>query len=157
MNILAAQTYLKTRTGVLSDRLISDRQLEQLVDQPLESLGKQFDIDRLLHTGMPADQLNRAAERSLIETLMLELSVLLRPLDGVSRKVLIHWSHKFELYNLKALIRGKLQGLGFEQIKESLHDLPELISLPHDELVRTENILELLPPGKTLASCIGDC
>ncbi len=92
----------------------------------------------------PEATINRAAERALIHTLMLELSVLLRPLNGIARDILIHWTRKLELYNLKALIRGKLQGRSYDQIKSNLHDLPSLISLPHEQLLRTENITELL-------------
>lgn len=144
MTVLAAQTYLKTRTDILAARLFSDDQLEDFSRRSLDALGKSFDLSELLQRGLPPDQINRAAERSLIQTLMLDLSVLLRPLDGIGRATLIRWSHKFELYNLKAIIRGKLQGLGYDQINRNLHDLPPLISLPHDELVRTEDILELL-------------
>ena len=144
MSLLAAQTYLKTRTSVLAARLFSAEHVESLMEQPFDALGKDFGIGTLLHADRSPDQVNRAAERALIQALMLDLSVLLRPLDGIGRATLVHWSHKFELYNLKAIIRGKLQGLSYEQINRSLHDLPPLISLPHDELVRTENILELL-------------
>lgn len=128
----------------MSGQLITDDELESLLQRPVEELGKSFGLTEELKEVLSESTLNRAAERALIRTLMLELSVLLRPLDGASRNILVHWTRKFELYNLKALIRGKIQGLSYEQIKENLHDLPSLISLPHEQLLRTENIPELL-------------
>lgn len=144
MSIIASQTYLKTRATVMAKRLFTAEQLEQLLLSPLENLGREFELDSVIEHSASQAALNRAAERALIHTLMLELSVLLRPLDGSARNILIHWTRKFELYNLKALIRGKLQGLPFDQIKPNLYDLPALIRLPHDRLLRTESILELL-------------
>lgn len=128
----------------MSGQLITDDELESLLQRPVEELGSNFGLSEDLKENLSASALSRAAERALIRTLMLELSVLLRPLDGAARNILIHWTRKFELYNLKALIRGKIQGLSYGQIKENLHDLPSLISLPHEQLLRTENIPELL-------------
>ena len=144
MTATAAQTYLKTRARIMAERLFSAQRLEQLLQSPLEDLGREFELESVIENSASQAALNRAAERALIHTLMLELSVLLRPLDGGARGILMHWTRKFELYNLKALIRGKLQGLPFEQIKPNLYDLPALIRLPHDRLLRTESILELL-------------
>ncbi|MES9903863.1 MAG: V-type ATPase subunit [Sedimenticola sp.] len=144
MSAATTHTYLKTRASVMSGRLISNSDLEALMQQPVEELGKAFSLTELLEQGVSEMMLNRAAEQALIHTLMSELSVLLRPLDGTSRSVLIHWARKFELYNLKALIRGKIQGLSYEQLLDNLQDLPALISLPHEKLLRTETIPELL-------------
>ncbi|MES9898437.1 MAG: V-type ATPase subunit [Sedimenticola sp.] len=144
MSAATTHTYLKTRAAVMSGRLISDSDLEKLMLQPVAELGKAFSLTDLLDRGVSEITLNRAAEQALIHTLMSELSVLLRPLDGTSRSVLIHWARKFELYNLKALIRGKIQGLSYEQLQDNLRDLPALISLPHEQLLRTETIPELL-------------
>jgi V/A-type H+-transporting ATPase subunit C len=128
----------------MAKRLFSSAQLEALLDTPLEQVVRRFDLGEIFDSALSESQLNRAAERALIHTLMLELGVLLRPLDGFARDILIHWTRKFELYNLKALIRGKLQGLPFEQIDRNLYELPKLISLPHDRLLQTESVLELL-------------
>ncbi len=144
MTTAAANTYLITRASVMARRLFTSQQLEDLAQTPLDSLGDDFGLGEIITNTPDPALLNRTAERALIHTLMTELSILLRPLDGVSRDLLVHWSRKFELYNLKALIRGKLHGLPFEQIEQDLYDLPALISLPHDQLLRTENVLELL-------------
>ncbi|MCB1758526.1 MAG: V-type ATPase subunit [Gammaproteobacteria bacterium] len=144
MTAPASHTYLKTRASIMAKRLFTTEQLEALLETPLEQMVQRFNLAGILENATSEAQLNRAAERALIHTLMLELGVLLRPLDGFARDILIHWTRKFELYNLKALIRGKLQGLPFEQINHNLYELPQLISLPHDRLLRTESVLELL-------------
>lgn len=144
MTAPASQTYLSTRATILSERLLTDETLEELVQHPLAQLGEIFELGPLLEENKAGASLNRAVERALIHTLMHELSILLRPLSGPARNLLIHWIRKFELYNLKALIRGKLNELSYSEIQENLHDLPPLISLPHEELLRTENIAELL-------------
>ena len=140
----AAQTYLKTRASIMARRLFSAEQLERMLHASLDDLASAFALREIFENNPSPALLNRAAERALIHTLMLELAVLLRPLEGSARNILIHWTRKFELYNLKALIRGKLHQLPFEQIQSDLYDLPAMIRLPHDKLLRTENILELL-------------
>jgi V/A-type H+-transporting ATPase subunit C len=144
MTTQASHIYLKTRAAVLAERLLSEQQLQTLSTSPLRQLLSRFQLEELEDEGIADSHLNRSVERALIRTLMHELSVLLRPLEGSSRDLLVHWTRKYELYNLKALIRGKLRNLTYDEIQQTLHDLPSLISLPHEKLLRTENIAELL-------------
>ncbi|WP_275098534.1 V-type ATPase subunit [Sedimenticola hydrogenitrophicus] len=144
MNPIASQTYLKTRTSVMSGRLIDDAAFEAMLQEPLPRLEGEFGLTGISERGLSEAELNRHIERGLIHSLMQELSILLRPLGGTARDILVYWSRKFELLNLKALIRGKLNHLPYDQIRESLHSLPPLISLPHETLLRTENVPELL-------------
>jgi len=144
MNSAINQTYLKTRAAVMSCQLLDESRVESFLHAPLQKLEQQFDLEGLSDRGLGEAELNRMIERGLINTLMNELSILLRPLGGSARDILIYWIRKFELYNLKALIRGKLHDLPYDQIRESLHILPPLISLPHEQLLRTENVPELL-------------
>lgn len=128
----------------MAGRLLSEERLDELASRSLEELGREFGLTELFEGKLSQGMINRAVERSMIRTLMNELTVLLRPLDGSARDVLIFWTRKFELYNLKALIRGKIQNQPFEQINQNLLELPALISLPHERLLRTESIPELL-------------
>ncbi len=144
MSSITSQTYLKTRASVMSGQLIDDRAFESLLRAPLPLLEEPFGLQGISDRELSETELNRTIERGLINQLMNELSILLRPLNGTARDILIYWSRKFELYNLKALIRGKLNNLPYDQIRESLHILPALISLPHETLLRTENVPELL-------------
>jgi V/A-type H+/Na+-transporting ATPase subunit C len=51
---------------------------------------------------------------------------------------------KFVFFNLKALIRGKINEMAEAQIADQLHDLPPRMQLPHEELLRADNPSELL-------------
>lgn len=144
MTSTSGQTYLKTRAAVMSGQLMDEQDFAAILATPLQQLEKQFGLSGISDRGLSPANLNRSIERGLINQLMNELTILLRPLNGPARETLIHWSRKFELYNLKALIRGKLNNLPYDLIRESLHILPSLISLPHEELLRTENVPELL-------------
>ncbi len=144
MTSTSGLTYLKTRAAVMSGQLIDEAAFGEMLTTPFQELEQQFGLAGVSDRGLSPADLNRAIERGLINQLMNELTILLRPLNGPARESLIHWSRKFELYNLKALIRGKLNNLPYDLIRESLHILPSLISLPHEELLRTENVPELL-------------
>ena len=144
MPAATTHAYLKTRASLMAKRLFDRQQLNRLLESPLERLQQRFDMTELTRDPGDRSALNRAAERALVGTLLYELGVLLRPLDGASRDILIHWTRKFELFNLKALIRGKGQKLSARQIRRNLYPLPALISLPHERLLEAEGILELL-------------
>lgn len=144
MSSAAGHTYLQARTAVMSGQLMEASAFETLLDEPMARLEERCGLAGIGDRNLGAAELNRQVERSLIHQLMHELSILLRPLGGSARDTLIYWSRKFELFNLKALIRGKLNDLPYDQIRESLHTLPALISLPHEQLLRTENVPELL-------------
>jgi len=144
MTTMASQTYLTTRVAILSRRLLSEEALTEMLQRPLKQLARTYNLGELIHASTTAAGLNRAVERAFIQTLMRELSVLLRPLQGPARGVLVHWIRKFELYNLKALIRGKLHGHPDQEIEDNLYELPALISLPHKRLLRSEQVAELL-------------
>ncbi|MCU7921678.1 MAG: V-type ATPase subunit [Candidatus Thiodiazotropha sp. (ex Dulcina madagascariensis)] len=138
------QAYLKTRVAVLSARLLSPPEIERLKGLSLNQLGETFDLLPIFEEAIDTRQKSRLVEQALLHRLMRELSVLLRPLSGRSRGLLLYWPRKFELYNLKTLIRGKLSHLGMEEIRDNLYELPENIRLPHESLVQAENVLEML-------------
>ena len=138
------QTYLQTRTTVMSGQLLTEQELHSLLQASLPQLEQQYGLQGISEQRIGEVAQTRLVERGLINMLMNELSVLLRPLGGRARESLVFWSRKFELYNLKALIRGKLNNQPYDEIRESLHLLPPLIGLPHEQLLRTENVPELL-------------
>ncbi|MCU7906683.1 MAG: V-type ATPase subunit [Candidatus Thiodiazotropha sp. (ex Epidulcina cf. delphinae)] len=138
------QAYLKTRVAVLSARLLSPQEIERLKGLTLNQLGETFDLLPIFEEDIDTRQKSRLVEQALLHRLMRELSVLLRPLSGRSRGLLLYWPRKFELYNLKTLIRGKMSHLEMEEIRDNLYELPENIRLPHESLLQAENVLEML-------------
>jgi V/A-type H+-transporting ATPase subunit C len=137
-------TYLHTRVAVMAARLFKAGELKQLSALDAERLGKRYGLDAMLDDSLAVQTRNRAIERALISTLLSELSLLLRPMYGEARGLVLYWARKFELYNLKALVRGKLSGLDEQAIKDNLYDLPASLALPHASLLRSESLLELL-------------
>jgi V/A-type H+-transporting ATPase subunit C len=144
MNVCGSQTYLRTRIRILANRLLSDEAIGELMALSLDELEVRFQLQSILQEEKEPQRNSQIIERSLLRLLMLEFILLLRPLTCKGRKLLLHWSRKFELYNLKTLIRGKLNGLEIEKIRDDLYDLPKHIRLPHEALLHAENVLEML-------------
>ena len=144
MSSLREQAYLKTRVGVFTGRLMSSDGIARLKGMTLNQLGESLDLTPIFEESLDLRQKSRLVEQALLQRTLNEHAVLLRPLSGRTRGLLLYWPRKFELYNLKTLIRGKLNDLGMEEIRDNLHDLPENIRLPHESLVQAENVLEML-------------
>ena len=66
------------------------------------------------------------------------------PLKGPARRLLTHWASRYEVLNIKALVRGKIGQLPNEEIEKSLFRLPGFLSLNHDQLLNTDSVTELL-------------
>ncbi len=134
--------YLNARVSILADSLLTETRLTALLNQPL---GQQ-------HTGNPTlDELlnNNTVEQNLIEQawlmrMLADFQVLVRPLSGADRDLLMYWFHKCDIANLKAIVRGKIAGLDAVAISEQLLELGPLSALPIEQLLRTEDIGELL-------------
>lgn len=138
------QTYVKTRVAIMAARLLPEEVRADLPQASLEDTAKRFGLQDLVGERLGTPSLNRAVERALIQSLTYDYSVLLRPFTGAERQVLQYWIRKYELFNIKALIRGKINAMEDAQIADQLYELPASITLPHDELLRTDNVLELL-------------
>lgn len=137
-------TYLLTRVSIFADRLFSQEQLAQLLELPLDTIIEQYDLQGVVNRRLPPQNMSLAIDRALLGQLLYEYSVLLRPLQDAQRNFLMHWARKFELFNLKALIRGKLHDLSIAEIERDLHQLPSPFHAAHDALLQAENLQELL-------------
>ena len=134
------QPYLRTRVAIFRSRLLPEEEIASLMEEPLEEgLSRRLGVD-LADPAIDTAQI----ERALMRNLLADLAILLRPLLGPSRSLFIFWARRFELFNLKALIRGKLQGLPDADIERHLQDMPAFNVLQHDKLLRAENVAELL-------------
>jgi V/A-type H+-transporting ATPase subunit C len=132
--------YLSTRIAILRSRLMPEEEIDRLIEEPLsEGISRQLGVD----LSDPAID-TAHIERSLMRSLLGDLAILLRPLHGASRSLFVFWARRFELFNLKALIRGKLRGLPDAEIERYLQDMPAFTVLQHDKLLRAENVAELL-------------
>lgn len=142
MSGIAAQAYLRTRLAILSANLRGRQGMAELAALPLDELAAATDFE--LGEGQIDAERLAAYERSLMQTWLNELSALLRPLEGPARRLLTQWASRYELLNIKALVRGKIGQLPNEEIERNLFELPGFLSLNHDELLNTDNVPELL-------------
>ena len=144
MSHAAGQAYLNTRVSVMSIRLFTPELRASLPQLSLPALAERFGLSALLDEQPSVAARSRAIEQSLIQVLLAELQVLAHPMSPAERALLLAWGRQYALFNLKALIRGKLHELDQEAIRANLFELPESIRLPLPELLRAENVLELL-------------
>ncbi len=144
MSRATSQAYLNTRVSILATRLLSPVVAAGLGESTLEEISQNFGLPAVLDEGLSARSKNRAIEQALITTLLSELRVLIRPMLPAERALVLNWGRKFALFNLKTLIRGKLYNLNPGEIRDNLYALPPQVELPVQELLRTENVLELL-------------
>lgn len=138
------QAYLNTRVTAMSVQLLDATELAALARLDLKALAERLQLESLLDDQLPPRAKARAVEQTLLHLLLADLAVLTRPMTAPERGLLLAWARKYALFNLKTLIRGKLHGLDQGEIRENLYELPARVRLPHQELYRAENVLELL-------------
>ncbi len=142
MSRQAEQAYLRTRLAIMSCNLRGPEGMAELARLPLDELAAETRFDLTEHH--PANGRLNVFERSLMQTWLDELSALLRPLEGPARRLLTQWASRYELLNIKALVRGKIGQLPNEEIERNLFALPGFLSLSHQDLLNTDNVPELL-------------
>jgi len=140
----ASQAYLNTRVSAMTSRLPPAEAIVALIPASLSEIAERFGLEPLVEENLPKRAKSRAAEQALIQVLFSDLRVLIRPMTPIERGLLLAWGRKYALFNLKTLIRGKIYDLDQAEIRTNLYDLPEHVRLPHRELFRAENVLELL-------------
>ena len=140
MQAQTGHTYLNTRVAILRARLLSERTIADLIAAPLDE-----GLAERLGPALADPELDTAAiERSLMRALLADLAIILRPLTGTARDFFVFWARRFELFNLKSLIRGKLRHLPDTEVERHLQDMPSFTVLDHERLLRTESVAELL-------------
>ena len=134
----AHYAYLHTRINLYAAGLLGPENLDALIDRPLQPAA--------LADTQPDDARQYAGDldQSNVTLLLKELSVLIRPLSGAPRELLAYWAHRFELGNLKTIIRGKMADQPQAAIEEQLQDMGSFTSLPIAELLRSDTPAELL-------------
>jgi V/A-type H+/Na+-transporting ATPase subunit C len=141
---VAEQSFLNTRVSIMATRLFSPGYVVSLLDQGPAQLGEHLGLSLFADGNLSPRTKNRAIEQSLIETLLAELTILTRPMGPPQRQLVVHWGQKFALFNLKAMIRGKIYRLDNREIQDNLYELPPIVRLPYKELFGAENVLEML-------------
>ncbi len=144
MGAVARYAYLNARVSVMAARLLPPAQIEALVDQPLREGGASVMESALGFSLDERDIDPTVLEQAWLLSLLEDLKVLGRSLSGGARDLLIYWIRRFELGNLKAIIRGKMAGRPSAAIREELVELGSFTTLKLDQLLATEDVAELL-------------
>ena len=126
----------------MASRLLGEEAIASLVTQAPENCASS-----LSHAGLQpllADlQSGRYLEQTIIATQLEDIRILMRA-AGEGRIFLQYWTLRFEITNLKAIIRGRMHHADNQEIRRQLSDLGFLARLPLDTLLATEDVGELL-------------
>ncbi len=134
----AQYAYLHARINLYAGQLLGLDRLDALIDRPYDE-GTRDAVQpnvAVLYTSH-LDQNN-------VTILLSELAVLIRALSGAPRELLGYWAHRFELGNLKTIIRGKMASQPRVAIEKQLQNMGAFTSLPIAELLQTDTPAELL-------------
>jgi V/A-type H+-transporting ATPase subunit C len=145
--------YLNTRVSLYSGRLwhaedfdvllrASDAEMANtLAERGLLQLAAGFSSPEQSAAGA-TDPLS--LEQRIIAQTLEETRVLIRPLNGAARNFLIYWTARFEVSNVKTLLRGKMTGERSATLLARLTPMGSFGRLDHQELALAEDVSELL-------------
>lgn len=136
--IAARFAYFDARVSLYARQLLEVGQLDRIISQPNGGTGEAG------FQSNDAAQYTGELDQSNVTILLSELAVLIRPLSGAARELLNYWAHRFELGNLKTIIRGKMADQPRSLIERQLQDMGAFTSLPVDDLLRSDTPAELL-------------
>ncbi|MDD5365604.1 MAG: V-type ATPase subunit [Gallionellaceae bacterium] len=137
--------YLNTRVSLFKSRLWPEAQVSELIDvsdAALPGLLERRGLRQL--AGGYADDDPRSLEARIVAILLEETRILLRPLTGAARQFLLYWIGRFEVSNVKSLIRAKMAGESASATAARLLDLGYFTHLDADALMRAEDVAELM-------------
>jgi len=135
---IAQYAYLNTRVSLYAGQLLDMEQLDALIDRPYGEEARET-----AQSGSAVQYSGDLDQRNMT-ILLKELAVLTRPLSGAPHDLLGYWAHRFELSNLKTIIRGKMAGQPQQVIEEQLQDMGRFTSLPTAALLHSDSPAELL-------------
>lgn len=144
MGAAAQYAYLHGRVSLFGTRLLRAGQLDRLIELPPEQEDEIYQTAGFASPPGADTEPSGSLEQRLIALLLADFVILARPLIGRARDFLVYWAYRFELSNLKAILRGKLSGQAAAVIRAQLVDMGPYARLPIDELLRAEDVAELL-------------
>jgi V/A-type H+-transporting ATPase subunit C len=141
--------YLNTRVSLFSSRLWPDEELDDLVDVADDAMA-----DMLAQRGLPqltagyreqaAGQPLHSLERRIITQILDEIRILIRPLSGDAHAFLTFWTARFEISNVKTLLRSKMSDERPASVLARLIPMGAFGRLDNQGLAHAEDVGELL-------------
>ncbi len=142
--------YLQTLISIYSTRLLTQQQFIHLLKQPLEEIllslekkGLENIIIKLSQSKfklLPAGNMDNL----FLAVLLKDAQAIIHSISGFEREFLVYWMRRFELQNIKTIIRGKSLRRPVDKISAELTQLGEFSILPVDELLKADNIQDIL-------------
>jgi len=150
MHKMAYYAYLQTLITIFSKRLLSFAQFSRLIKKPvneilpelkntgLENIIKKFHQSQLKL--LPAGNMDNL----FLTVLLNDSQSIIRSVSGYERDFFIYWIRRFELKNIKTILRGKSLQRSKQHILSELTPLSNFCILPVDALLNADNIPEIL-------------
>ena len=147
---IAHYAYLQTLVTIFSKQLLDDKHFSSLIKQPLSEI-----LTGLNHSGLenvikelyqfhlkplPAGNMDNLFLGVFLE----DAQSIIRSLSGVERDFFIYWIRRFELQNIKTILRGKSLLRPKEQIKAELTPLNHFSILPIDKMLNADTLTDIL-------------
>lgn len=134
--------YVNARVSILAGRLLSESRLTELLNQPVgQQRTGHAEFDEWLND-LKVD--STQLEQLWLMKMLADFEVLIRPLAGGERELLLYWLRKCEIANIKTIVRGKIAGQNANDLRGQLMELGNFATLPVEQLLRTEDVSELL-------------
>ena len=137
--------YLDTRVSLYSRRLWEAEDFATLLRAPAAEIPQVLVDGGLAQLAdlVPGND-QHSLEKGIIAQLLDETLVLLRPLTGSARAFLLYWTERFEVTNLKTLLRGKMTGERAAALLNRLTPMGAFGRLDVQDLTHAEDVAELL-------------
>ncbi len=147
---VARYAYLQTMIMIFSKRLLNSAEFSHLIPQPFEIIlpalkNKGLDdiIQNLTQSHfklLPAGNMDSL----FLSVLLDDARSIIRSLSGYERDIFIYWIRRFELKNIKTILRGKSLQRSKEEVLSELTPLGHFAILPIDDLLNADNIPDIL-------------
>ena len=142
MQIKAQDSYLNTRISTMTPRLQPTAWFQQIAQADtvkIEEILLQLTLRDDLQSEEQVDP-----EDLMLQTFLAEFRILLRPMVGLARRMLLQWIRRVELRNLKTILHGALLHKPLEELRSGMLRIGDLETLPFKELLQADDILEML-------------
>jgi len=143
MSATSEYAYLNARVSLFAGKLFDPAQVHALIE-PDSAAEQTVPGETPSSAATISSQYAGDLDQNNVTILLKELAVLIRPLSGAARELLNYWAHRFELNNLKVLIRGKMAGQPPQLIESQLLDMGRFTTLPIAGLLQSDTSAELL-------------
>ncbi|MDW8324202.1 MAG: V-type ATPase subunit [Burkholderiales bacterium] len=140
---MLGDAYLDTRVSLFAQGLWSDDELTALVRRSPAEVSQALNARGL--TELAAGySIHSSLEARIIARLLQESRILVRPLQGEERQFLLYWIRRFEVSNVKTLIRARLSGERQAELAPKLIDMGPFARLDLTALTQTEDVRSLM-------------